>query len=143
MNTTITNEEKKAAALWAFMFFIPVFMKTRTEFVTFYMKQNFWLFILHIVSQVLLSIFVKIVFYFSWTINDIANTSWQASTKFIVYLNYFTIAFSLVWVWLLILSIFLIVKAYKWERYEVPYLFKYTNLLISKMSFLEKIFSTK
>lgn len=138
MNPTI--EEKKSGALWALLFFIPLFLKTRTEFVTFYMKQNFWIFILNIIFQILLQILIKVSFMFSGNITEASNAWWKASTMLMWIFYIFTTLFSLIWLALFVLVVILIINAYKWERYEVPYLLKYTDLIISKIPFLQKIF---
>lgn len=138
MNPTI--EEKKSGALWALLFFIPLFLKTRTEFVTFYMKQNFWIFILNIIFQILLQILIKVSFMFSGNIIEASNAWWKASTMLMWIFYIFTTLFSLIWLALFVLVVILIINAYKWEIYEVPYLLKYTDLIISKIPFLQKIF---
>lgn len=143
MNMNPTMEERKAWALWALLFFIPLFLKTKTEFVTFYMKQNFWIFIASIIFQILLQVLLQLTFMFSGNIVEISNAWWKVSTIIMLFYYVFITLFSLIWFVLFVLAIILIVKAYKWKRYEIPYLLKYTDLIISKIPFLQKIFSPK
>lgn len=145
MPISITDpKEKMAAALGAFLFPIPHFMDKKTEFVTLYMRQSFGIWIAYIALQIFLKIFV------TFTVSngaEIVQTTEAMSRKtggfLILILNVFTIAITLLMLALAILAIYLIVKAYKGERYEQPILLKYTNLLISKVPALQKFFSPK
>lgn len=115
MNTAkITNsKEKLAAALGALVFFAPVFMEKKTEFVTFYMRQSFGLFLLQVVL-VILGIIPVLGF-----------------------------VFQLLSLLLAILAIFLAFKAYNGERFEVPELLKHTDQVIQKVDALKNLFAPK
>lgn len=145
MSTPITDpKEKMAAALGAFLFPIPHFMDKKTEFVTLYMRQSFGIWIAYIALQIFLKIFVT----FAVSNGDaIVNTTEAMSRKtggfLILILNVFTITITLAMLALAILAIYLIVKAYKGERYEVKMITKYVDILISKVDFLKNFFAPK
>lgn len=142
MSTPITDpKEKMAAALGAFLFPIPHFMDKKTEFVTLYMRQSFGIWIAYIALQIFLKIFIT----FAVSNGDaIVNTTEAMSRKtggfLILILNVFTIAITLA---MLALAIYLIIKAYKGERYEVKMITKYVDMLISKVDFLKNFFAPK
>lgn len=133
--------EKTAAALGAFMFFIPYFMDKRTEFTTLYMRQNFGIWIVYIIFNILLKIIVNVAFMGSGAI--VAATETRSGGMLVMIMNILMIAFTLIGLGLFILSIYLIYKAYKGERYEFQPILKYTNLLISKIPALQNFFSPK
>lgn len=56
MTKVINPEEKISAALGAFLFFIPLITGKRTEFVVFYMKQNFALILISILFNIIVFI---------------------------------------------------------------------------------------
>lgn len=106
-------KEKISAALGAFIFFLPHFTGEKTEFVVFYMKQSFGLFLISLGLSILN--FLP----FIWPLTMIVG------------------------ILLFIVHIFLIIKAYSGEKFEVPYLLEKVNLLISKIDFLKNFFSPK
>lgn len=114
----IEKDEKIAALAWALIFFLPCFMKKKTDFVVFYMKQAFGLF--------LVVLALSIVWFILWMI-----------------LSVFWMICSLLCIIVFIANIFLAYKAYNGEKFEIPHLLKYTNLVISKLKFLEKLFTPK
>lgn len=115
MNTAkITNsKEKLAAALGALVFFAPVFMEKKTEFVTFYMRQAFGLFLIQVVLTIL---------------------------SFIPVIGFLFQILSLI---VVIIAIFLAFKAYNGERFELPELLKYTDQVIQKVDGLKNLFAPK
>lgn len=145
MSTPITDpKERMAAALGALFFPIPHFMDKKTEFVTLYMRQSFGIWIAYITLQIFLKIFVI------FTVSNgeaIVNTTEAMSRKsgglLILILNVFTIALTLVILTLAVIAIYLIIKAYKGERYEVKIITKYVDMLISKVDFLKNFFAPK
>lgn len=115
MNTAkITDsKEKLSAALGALVFFAPVFTAKKTEFVTFYMRQSFGLFLVQVVLMILGMIPVL------------------------------GMVFQLLSLLVVILVLFLAYKAYSGERFEVPELLTYTDQVIQKVDALKTLFAPK
>lgn len=112
----ITNpEEKMIAALWAFAFFIPLIMGKKTEFVTFYMRQNFGLSI---------GFFVVSFFHF-----------------FLGFIGLFNMIFIIIKLIIFCIILFITYMAYNWEKTEIKFALKISDLIISKVWFLKNFFS--
>lgn len=142
MTTTITDpKERTAATLGALMFFLPHFMNKKTEFVTFYMRQNFAIWILYVIANILMRICVAIAFGNAQTI---ANATATRSGGILVGLfNLLTIAVTLSMLALTVMGIYLMFKAYNGERYEFKFLTKVADAIISKVDFLKSFFAPK
>lgn len=107
-------QEKTAAALGAFLFFIPHFMNKKTEFVTLYMRQNFGIWIAYIPLQIFLKIFVGFMVSNGDAVVEATNSMSTRTGGFLLFvLNVFIIVITLTLLGLFVLSIYLIVKAYK------------------------------
>lgn len=140
----ITNpQERTAATLGAFMFFIPHFMNQKTEFVTLYMRQNFGIWIISIILQILMPIFVKIAFANEEAIHAVSELGGRGGNRLNGIMQIFFFAFALISFAVTIIAFYMMFKAYKGERFEVKWLLKYTNILISKVGFLRDFFTPK
>lgn len=107
------SQEKMSAAVGALIFFAPHFMEKKTEFVVFYMKQAFGLVIVNIILSIL-------------TIVPVVGFVFQIASLLV----------SLV-------ALFCVYKAYTGEKFEIPQLMKYVDMLIEKASFLKPLFTPK
>lgn len=117
-NSLITDpKEKISAALGALFFFAPSFMEKKTEFVTFYMRQGFAVFLIQFI----------IIF-----INNIIG--------FIPGLG---IILDLIFFGFIIIVLFLWYKAYQGQRFEIKFLSDIANALINKVDFLRTFFAPK
>lgn len=123
------------------MFFIPVAMNVRTEFTSLYMRQNFGIWIISILSRIILSVIATIAIG-----NPEALVTASESRKgglMLILLNLFVILVSLLSVALFIISIVMMYKAYKGERFEIKQLLDFSNSIINKVDFLRNFFAPK
>ena len=110
----ITNpEERISAMLAAICFILPYFTNKKTEFVVFFMKQNFML----TVAIIILKCFSFLPF-IGWV-------------------------FGVVNFAVLLVIIFLAYRAYFGIKTEIPLLLEPANKIISNVDFLQKFFSPK
>lgn len=102
--STIPQQERVAATLASFLFFLPILMKKKTEFTAFYMKQSFLLFVVNVSFMVVGSLF--------WPLHGIANL-----VGFIIF----------------IIAAFLAWNAWNGEKLSVPGLLENSEKIIATL----------
>lgn len=102
--STVPQQERVAAALGAFLFFIPILMEKKTEFTVFYMKQGFLLFAISVAIMIVTSLF--------WFLSPLA---------------------SLAQLILFVIMLFLVWNAWQGQKFSVPGLLENSEKLIATL----------
>lgn len=112
---TVSSQEKVAAALASFVFFIPLFMDLKTPFVVKYMKQGFLINIVQILLMILSSFWIWYLYRFFSVVNLLAFLT----------------------------SVFLALQAFSGKEFKIPFFYETADKLINTLGMANLFSSNK